>query len=252
MKKSSTSSDVLLLNAGQIKVRNIFIRSGGFLLSETVETELGGIAHDAVVLHFCDIAFQFGEVAADEAERRVLVHNAHEDIFREGICGYPVHDTHGIVSVGGKYEVADNGAFQQTAAGVVPELSHLFYHGGHGFGSIPEIIGGGGIFSGDLRGKILYIGEVNVDVAVHEGNSIRKLVTAGVIDYRYAELVFAAVESAYYQRNEVSGSDELDVVRALVSEFEKNIGKPFHRDRLAEQFIAYDVVLAEFAVEAAP
>ena len=115
-----------------------------------------------------------------------------------------------------------------------------------------KIIRRGGIFGRELRRNILYVRQPYVHNAVQLLNRLQRLVAAGVVhDGNGKSPGLGLLQGFQHPGQPLGGSDQIDVVGALLLQFQKDLGQALGVDGLAQALLADFIVLAVAALQAA-
>ena len=148
-------------------------------------------------------------------------------------------------------------AHQQPAPGdarfVQYQVAHLAVHLPHRGAIRRHVVAHLGILARQGGVTVLHVRHVDVHDAVQQGQGLKAVVAAGVIDQGQAQPAPGRIQHRRDDlRHHVAGGDEIDVVAALVLQGEHHVGD-FARLHLPSDALLRDVpVLAKHAAQVAP
>ena len=143
-------------------------------------------------------------------------------------------------------------AFLQDAVRIEDRVPGLCHHGFDAGSGHRKVIRRGRKLGGQGRGDVLQVGQPDVDIPPPALDALQRLVAAGVADNGEVQpLRPRQVERSDDPRLPLAGRDQIDVVRALRLQVQKDLGQMPDGDLLAEPLGADGVVLAEAALEGA-
>ena len=164
---------------------------------------------------------QLGE-AAEVAAGDVLSHDGEVDTISEQIFDAVQH-VEAILRVRRKHQVADGESFFEHAV-FVRDVGYLFAHFQEGFFAVFAVIRRAAVTQGELVVEVFVIGEIDVHVAVKRGDRFLAFVPAAVVEDGNGGAI--DVQGVLDHGDVGRRGDEVDVVRAVVFQTAKNVGKP--------------------------
>ena len=187
-------------------------------------------------------------------KRCVLAHDAGQETAGVGAIpgGHLVQHGEAVVYVAGQGQMPQDDAFLQDAVRIEDRVPGLRHHGFDAGSGHRKVIRRGRKLGGQGRGDVLQVGQPDVDIPPPALDALQRLIAAGVADNGEVQpLRPRQVERSDDPRLPLAGRDQIDVVRALRLQVQKDLGQMPDGDLLAEPLGADGVVLAEAALEGA-
>lgn len=192
-------------------------------------------------------------------EGGVLAHQADEKLFSGKRPADPVQQPYRIFLLAGQNHMADNGASFHQAAGLLAvgkiledKRAGLTDHEFDSLRCSLKIVRGRRVAPGKGAVHVFQIRQPDVYIRLKGADGFQTFISAAVVDDRDGEPPFDAVKGLYDRGHILSGCDQVDIVRALLLQFQKDIGKTGEADFPPKSLTADFIILTETAAQSTP